>query len=154
MVAQEKMCLVGVPYYGNGEDKGIEEIFVNLKANIVSVGGRTDPEHVYGVCFHDPEFAATTGKFNYLVAVEVEHLDDIPLEMVGKTIPAAEYAVFRSKDASYSDIDPVVEQMWSFAREWISDNKVTQNRFYDFERYTEDEAGNLKHLEIWIPIQQ
>jgi predicted transcriptional regulator YdeE len=82
----------------------------------------------------------------------VGDLSAIPLEMVGKTLPPHEYAVFRSKEASYADIDPVVEQMWSYAMEWVADNKVKQNRYYDFERYTEDANGELSYLEIWIPI--
>ena len=61
--------------------------------------------------------------------------------MVGKTIPADQYAVFRSKGASYDDIDPVIEELWAYARTWISENKVKQNRYFDFEYYTEDENG-------------
>ncbi len=152
IVTREAMNLVGIVYYGDGKDKGIEEIYVNLKSEIVAVGGRKDRDHVFGVCFSHPEFVERVGKFNYMVAVEVGDLRSIPLHMVGKTIPAREYAVFRSKDASYDDIDPVVGEMWSYARSWIADNKVKQDRYYDFECYTEDEAGKLKYLEIFIPI--
>lgn len=152
MVKLDGMSVVGVPYYGNGSDTGIDEIYVNLKQQILEVEGRTDPEHFYGICFHDPELAARTGKFNYMVAVQVDSLASIPLPMVGKTLPAHEYAVFRSKEASYMDIDPVVSQMWAYAREWIAENKVEQSRYFDFERYTEDGAGQLKYLEIWIPL--
>jgi AraC family transcriptional regulator len=152
IISKETMIIVGVPYYGDGKDFGIEEIYVNLKKNIIAVKNRKDFGHIYGVCFRDPEFVERTGKFNYLVAVQVNDLHNIPLDMVGKTIPAHEYAVFRSKDASYDNIDPVVEEMWSYAQKWIYDNKVKQNRFFDFECYTEDEKGNLRYLEIYIPI--
>jgi hypothetical protein len=62
------MAPIGIPYYGDGKDSGIEEIYVNLKKNVAAVDNRNDMEHVYGMCFHNPEFAATIGKFNYLVA--------------------------------------------------------------------------------------
>ena len=152
IISKEAMIIVGVPYYGDGKDAGIEEIYVNLKKNIIAVKNRKDFEHIYGVCFHDPEFVERIGKFNYLVAVEVNDLHNIPLDMVGKTIPAHEYAVFQSKDANYDDIDPVVEEMWSYAQKWISENKVKQNRYFDFECYTEDKKDNLRYLEIYIPI--
>jgi AraC family transcriptional regulator len=152
IVSKEAMNLVGIVYYGDGKDSGIEDIYVNLKKEVVCLENRKDKEHIYGVCFLNPEYADKIGKFNYMVAVEVDGLQKIPLDMAGKTIPAHEYAVFRSKSASYDDIDPVIDEMWSYAHKWISENKVRQNRYFDFECYNEDEKGNLRYLEIYIPI--
>jgi len=72
--------------------------------------------------------------------------------MTGKTLPRHEYAVFRSKEASYDDIDQVITELWAYSRKWVSDNKIKQNRFFDFECYTEDNAGNLRFPEIYIPV--
>jgi AraC family transcriptional regulator len=150
---REAMNLVGVACISDRDDlRDIEDIYVNLKRNIVSVENRKDKNRVYGICFRDPEYTARTGKFSYMVAVEVEDLADIPLDMAGKTLPAHEYAVFRSKDASYDDIDAVVDEMWAYSSDWIAENNVKQNRHFDYERYTEDEEGNLKYLEIYVPI--
>ncbi len=79
-------------------------------------------------------------------------LDIAPLDLAGKTLPEHEYAVFRSKNATYDDIDSVVSEMWAYSRDWITENKLKQNRYFDFECYAEDSAGNLKYLEIFIPI--
>ncbi len=124
IVSKEDKDLMGIVYYGDGKDKGIEEIYVNLKKNIVSVGNRKNPNQVYGVCFRDPDFTAKTGKFNYMVAVEVSSIGDIPLEMVAKKIPSHDYAVFKSKEASYDNIDQVVQELWSYAYEWVEKKKV------------------------------
>jgi predicted transcriptional regulator YdeE len=152
IVSGEEMNLMGIVYFGDGKDQGIEEIYTHLKKNVTSMSNRKNSNKFYGVCFRDPDFTSETGKFNYMIAAQVPDINEIPLEMAAKKIPSHDYAVFRSREASYDSIDPVVQELWSYAYEWVSRNKVKTNRFYDFECYTEDMEGNLRFMEVYIPV--
>lgn len=81
IIKKEAIKFVGVVCVADTKDlSGIEDIYVNLKKNILAAVNRKDREYVYGICFHDPDYTAKTGRFNYMVAVETESLDTIPLE--------------------------------------------------------------------------
>ena len=45
IISKDAMYIVGVTYYGDGKDSGIEEIYVNLKKNIISIGKHIECNH-------------------------------------------------------------------------------------------------------------
>ena len=90
-------------------------------------------------------------KYYYTAGLEVSTIKGIPIGMVAKTIPAANYAVFTFKGAM-SDIHDFFGYIYG---EWLPKSGYTMNDklSLDFERYPEPLMDpDHAHVEIWVPI--
>lgn len=149
------LSLVGLMYYGENKNNEIpavwNEFMPYLCATPGQVPNRTPDRESFGLCFYTGSFAAT-GFFYYLAAVPVTKLDEIPMPLVGKTIPAAEYAVFSHRG-------PVagLKQLYGYAYgTWLPSSGYENPYNYDFEYYGKDFAGDGPDAltEIWIPVKR
>lgn len=100
----------------------------NIPAKIPN---QSRPEQMLAI-YTDYESDAT-GEYSFILAKEVSSLAEIPPGMVGKTLPAANYAVFTSKQGAMPGI---VIELWQ--RIWgLKKDEVGGDRAYlaDFEVY-------------------
>lgn len=90
---------------------------------------------------------------HYCVAgVEVERLEDLPLEVFVKLIPAGKYAIFTHefKEGGF-------ETAYRLMNEWMILNQYTQAFPLEIQRFDERFLGMenpRSMMEFWIPIQK
>ena len=103
------------------------------------------PETSYGLSTNWDE---TTGKFDYIAAMQVDSTEDLPEGMVSLQIPAQTYAVFPAK---LSTISETYDQIHS---QWLSAAGRRRASGPDFEYYDEqfnpDDPESEFHL--YVPI--
>lgn len=88
-----------------------------------------------------------------MAAVEVTSLDDIPITMVGKTIPAHHYAVFTHRGAPVH----LSRTFQTIFDEWFPQSDYCPADFFDFELYDERYDPNdepLSEIDIYIPVRK
>ena len=101
--------------------------------------------HVYS------DETATQGLFEVFVGIQVDQVRDIPVELLIKTLPASEYAVFtfQGEDIS-SDWHLYIDQ-------WIAAAGYQRNHPFSFQYLDERFKGvdNLAEsiLDVYMPIQ-
>jgi AraC family transcriptional regulator len=156
IVKREAIKMIGLMYYGdnkNWEIPGIWEEFLPLMKKIPN----SLPVHeAYGVCFYTESFSKS-GLFYYLAALPVFSLEEIPMELVGKTFPACEYAVFTHK-GSIVDKTNTVRDTYAYAYgTWLPQSPYVNPYSFDFEFYDERFKGNQSpesEIDICIPIRK
>jgi AraC family transcriptional regulator len=101
---------------------------------------------VLGICMDfDPP-----GRFSYIIGAEVSCTKNVPDDMVCKTIPAAEYAVFTARGKMPDSIQYTVKYIYN---EWLPNSKYQRADSADFELYDErchDEES--AEVDIYVPI--
>ncbi len=98
------------------------------------------------------EETTTKGHYEVFVGQEVEHLEDVPVEMLIKTLPPATYAVFTLKGQQIiSDWPKMIEQ-------WMSKSGYQQAYTYGFQLYDRRFKGLDKidesELDAYVPVKQ
>ena len=103
-----------------------------------------------GIELYTEEFF-DTGKFFYMPAIQVETLDEIPLEMTAKIIPASKYAVFTHKGYAHTVSDTITAAYDS----WLAEAGLTAGRSYDFEYYDDRfiPDSELSEIDVYIPVK-
>ena len=156
IVKREAVKLIGLMYYGdnkNWEIPIIWEEFIPLMKKIPSCL----PVHAsYGLCFYTERFSKT-GLFYYLAGLPVSSLEEIPIELVGKTLPASEYAVFTHKGPLVGKTNTVKDTYAYAYGTWLPKSPYVNPHAYDFEYYDERFKGNNNpesEIDICIPIRK
>jgi AraC family transcriptional regulator len=92
-----------------------------------------------------------------LTARPVLKLEDIPMEMAGKTLPASEYAVSRTA-ASWWANRRQSRNTYAYAYgTWLPQSGFENLFGFDFEFYGDRFHGNQdpnSEIEVWLPIQK
>ena len=103
--------------------------------------------NVYGVMC-----GSNAGGFEYMCAVEVENLADLPDSLGRMRIQAQEYGVFEHRgDRS------TIPTTWESIFEWLTNSGIYQSAHRpDFEVYddTIDSATGSGRVEIWVSISR
>lgn len=154
-VEKEKILLVGICEYGAFfESGGIPQIWDRFIAAMNDIPNRVNPYQSFGLEFYPAEFfSQEQKKWNYMAAVEVSSLDDIPMAMVGKTIPPHLYAVFTHRGAAMT----LSHTFQTIFDEWFPQSDYNPAGFFDFELYDERYNPNddsLSEIDIYIPVQK
>ena len=103
----------------------------------------------YEVHIHHPE-TASTGFFEIFVGVEIATVVEVPVELVIKVLPAAQYAVFTL-------IGQEIVQDWSKEIEgWIADHGYVSAYRYGFQLYDHRFKGmdrlDESAIDAYVPI--
>lgn len=120
------------------------ERFVPRLSALPPVGGRT-----WGVCFAEPGTDAAPRTFFYMAAAEAADLSVIPVDMVGKTIPAARYAVFTHR-GGLAGFPETIRKVWS---EWLPAAGLTPSGAPDLELYDERFHPETGEIDILVPVE-
>jgi AraC family transcriptional regulator len=83
----------------------------------------------YGICMD-----AKGNEFTYMIGVEVNSLEQIPDNMVGRRIPEARYAVFTAKGPVVRSVQDMIRYIYG---EWLPKSEYTLAETPDFELYDE-----------------
>ena len=142
--------VIGLKYYGENQNKEITKLWDDFLPKMDSIKNRINLSTCYGICY--PEEDHTKKNFEYIAAVEVSDIDDIPEGMVGRTIPKQTYAVFTHKGSldNLTETYQAIYAIWQpkSGRELI---KAPDFEFYD-ERFHADNPEKSA-LDLYIPIQ-
>jgi AraC family transcriptional regulator len=104
-----------------------------------------------GMCM---DFDGINNTFSYLICVEVSNFDCIPEGMVGKTIPAAKYAVFTAKAESRETMTQAIQATWDdIYSKWLPASNYERTDAPDFEYYDERCDFDKPEVDIYIPIR-
>ena len=145
--------IVGVERYTGEGISAIQDAWDEFGKRIPEIAHRVLPLGVYGFEDYSRDFVMTPGefpKFYYIAALEVDSLDDIPPGMVGRDVPAANYATFRYQGpvAGISAFFRSIYDEWLPASGYQLDPQVNA----DFERPQPHGDNGEADEEIWLPI--
>lgn len=146
MVKRESFHLIGAVYYGKNENGEIPRLWQDQFDPLTDLPCRINKSRAYGFCFHTKEYIEE-GLFYYMAAVEVKDLSCVPVEYVGKTVPAAEYAVFTHKGSPES-LGTTYEYIYGT---WFPRKEYQKDERFDFELYEQDDSGNSV-IRLFIPV--
>ena len=107
---------------------------------------RTEDRAAYGVARALP--GMESGPFEYLAAVTVKSIDDLPEGMVGWSLPAHTYAIITAKGIP----DLGRASGWFFG-EWLPKSSFESADNYMFEQYTEEFETN-QTIYLWFPVRK
>ncbi len=144
---RDSFSVIGILYYGKNEENEIHQMWKRHAHKVLSIANRKRPDQYYGFCFQNEDYI-DFGAFSYMIAVEIEALDsfNIPMDMVVKSVPAHEYAVFHH----HGGPSKLGETYQYIEGEWLPKQPFKRNDAFDFEFY----QGNAENesLSIYIPI--
>ena len=83
-----------------------------------------------------------------MIAVETQNIMNVPMNMVAKTIPNHEFAVFQHQ----GEIEKLGETYQYIMGEWLPKQSFQRNHEFDFEAYSSIDGKDI--LEIYIPIMR
>jgi len=151
IIEHPQILVIGVPFYGspdNGQFAKVWDLSNKINAHIPH---QREPATYYGVEAY-PEKFRTEGKWFYLAGVEVTSLEAIPVQLVGKVLPAHQYAVFTHHGALPGKLHATFQYAY---QTWLPQSSYVQAAPYDFERYDARFLGadnEQSVMEVWIPI--
>lgn len=131
-----------------GGDPSIAALWKRFAPHLGMIPGQ-QRSVAYGVCWN-----LENGGLDYMAGVEVGGDEDVPLELVEESIPAATFAVF-AHHGHVSEIPKTMGRVY----EWLSKNGREVRREGDMpgliERYGErfDPRTGSGDIELWIPVQ-
>ncbi len=94
LLKKKAFTIVGMKYYGNNSNNEIHELWETFDKRVNEIENRINTTTAYGYDTWTEEIA-TTGKFIYYAAAEVEDHKRIPEGMDLIEIPSSKYAVFK-----------------------------------------------------------
>lgn len=111
-----------------------------------SIPGTKEKSPLYGICLDQKG-----KKFTYMIAVEVNSLEAVPDNMIGREIPKARYAVFTAKGPVTQSVQDMTRYIYG---EWISGSGYTLAETPDFELYDERyNEGDDCEVDIYVPVK-
>lgn len=162
IVETQQMILVGLGFYGDPfrlsagwtEENEIGRLWNRFMAFLSQHHDRI--KHFKGErvayelqIYH--EDTPRTGEFEVFVGVEVEELEDLPIEMSVKILPPATYAVFALEGEQIGS-----DWYLMIAAEWLPQAGYESDHKYSIQRYDERFKGveNLAEsvVEVYIPL--
>ncbi len=148
-VEKGKMSVVGMVYYGENKQGEIGRLWERFNPAASAIKNVVAGSMGYGVCFNDNRTADPN--FCYLACLEVADLTDIPVNMVGKTVPASTYAVF-----TVAGLAVLHEAYRYIYQTWLPASGYELSGSYDFEAYGEefDSSDASGQLYIYIPVKK
>lgn len=149
-VDKDRFFVVGYSDYGAFFDTGdIPRLWDRFVPAMNNIPNRINPTVSYGVEFYHSDFLKTRS-WNYMAAVEVSSLDDIPISMVGKVIPARRYAVFTHRGTP----DGLPHLFQAIYSEWMPTSGYAPDGHFDLELYDERFRGDTadSEVDICIPV--
>ena len=157
IVEKGKITLVGMPFYGDPfkDQKGwsseneIGKLWGRFVSKVKTVKNRVG-ETAYEVHI-EPEEYEQTKNFFVFVGVEVDKVDDLPLEMFVKILPPSKYAVFTLKGKEITSNWPDM-----IYKKWLPKSGFEEAHKFTIEYYDERFKGTddpESELDIYVPIK-
>ncbi len=147
IVKRAAFQVVGMKYRGKNENQEIFQLWGEYGARWKEIKHIVNPDEAYGVMDH---FDERSGEFDYVAAMEVERLEDIPEGMVGWEVPAQTYAIFPCTL-------PKIREVYDYAlHQWLPESPYEHTGDIEFELYDENfnpEDANSEFF-YYMPIKE
>ena len=158
ILEKEKIVLVGMVFYGDpfknqagwSQENEIGKLWKRFVAREKTIKNRVENG---GYEVHiEPEEYEETKNFYVFVGVEVEKIENLPLEMFTKILPATKYAVFTLKGRE-------ITSNWQdkIYKEWLPQSGYEEAHKFTIEYYDDRFKGidnTESELDIYVPIKQ
>ncbi len=162
MVESGQMLLVGLSFFGDPfaasggwtEENEIGRLWSRFikycEHHADQLACVVEPDVNYEL--HIPhEETASTGHYEVFVGVQVERLEDVPVELSVKILPPTTYAVFTLKGQQITSEDWLKE-----IQDWLDVSGHRQTHAYGFQRYDSRFKGldriDESELDVYVPI--
>lgn len=147
IVTKPAFLVVGMPYVGKNENAEIQQMWGVFNGRMNEVKDVIHDHTAFGIC-NAPD---DSGVFEYVAALPVTKVDELPQGMVARLVPEQEYAVF----VHVGSVVKLNETYDYIMNGWLpkSGYEYPQDRF-DFELYDEDfKFGEPdSKMYIYLPI--
>lgn len=163
IVEKGQILLVGLSFYGDPfrlsdgwtEENEIGRLWNRFMAVASACGDRIkhvkDQETAHEVHVYNEE-TVQKGIFEVFAGMEVEKLEDVPIELVAKILPPATYAVFTLKGQQ------ITSDWYQDAEKWMRQAGYRATHEYMFQLYDRRFKGldNLDEsiLDVYMPVER
>ena len=145
IVHKPEFTAIGMEYRGKNENNEIVQMWQEFVPRIKEIKHANFTWGTYGICRDLPAGEGV----NYLAAVEVDQVEDVPQGMAVWTVPEQMYALFTCTL-------PTLHEAYRHAFEtWLPQSEYKRGDGPDFELYTEEfdpEVEDSK-MYIYVPIK-
>ena len=148
IVKKPAFLVVGIPYFGKNENGEIPQMWNVFNSRYKEIKDVSDPSVCYGIGSSMDE----TGAFEYVAAVPVSKIDELPEGMVVRMVAQQEYAVF----VHVGNLDTLKKTYESIYNDWLPDSGYELiPAAHEFELYDQDfKIGDPdSKMYIYIPVQ-
>ena len=146
IVSRAAFAVAGMKYHGKNENNEIPQLWREFGPRMCAINNVVDPHMSYGVC---DNFDEISQEFDYVAAMEVDSIADIPEGMVSWDMPERKYAVFTCTL-------PTLGEMYRYAYgTWLPQSGHRRADGPEFELYDErfNPEDPASEMEIYVPIQ-
>ncbi|MCK4693786.1 MAG: GyrI-like domain-containing protein [Anaerolineales bacterium] len=162
-----KMNLVGMTYYGPiggagwSEENQIGKLWQRFNKFCETKWGSIEdrainPKLGYEVSIWNEDEFKETGGFCIFVGVEVDHLEEVPLELFGKVLPAGTYAYFTPKGKEITTWEDDFYKGWLIKSGYqlsAVGNYSFQVQCYEDGRFKGVDNLEESEIDVYIPIE-
>ena len=147
IVERDAFNLVGLLYRGKNENQEIPQLWGQFGPKSRAINYKQNIGVSYGAMGN---YDKSSGEFDYVAAIEVERIDDLPEGMVGWEIPAQTYAVFPCTL-------PKIREAYDFAfHRWLPESSHEHSGGIAFEIYGEsfNPQDGSSEFYYYMPIKE
>jgi AraC family transcriptional regulator len=147
IIGKPAFKIVGMKYQGKNEHEEVGQMWGRFIPRIKEIQHKVPLAGVYGAMDNLDE---ASGTFDYLAAVPVEQIADVPEGLVGWDIPEAEYAVV---SCTLPTLMKAFDYMY---KSWLPQSRYERACGAEFEFYDEDFNSDDENsaMSIYIPIKE
>ena len=147
IVKRDAFNIVGMLYRGKNENQEIPQLWGQFGPKWKEIKHIVNPEVCYGVMDNYDE---SSGEFDYVAAMEVERIEEIPEGIVGWEVPEQTYAVFPCTL-------PKIKEAYDYAlHKWLPESAYEHTGSIEFELYGEtfNSEDASSELYYYMPIKE
>jgi predicted transcriptional regulator YdeE len=161
IIDKDQMTLLGFSFYGDPfrlsagwtEENEIGRLWQRFTAYLDQHRHRIQHVRSDAVMYEvhiEHDETREKGEYEVFVGLEVERLDQVPVELTAKILPPTTYAIFSLHGKEITSDWPMI------IFEWLSGSEYQRAHPYGFQRYDERFRG-LEHLEestldVYVPV--
>ncbi len=162
IIEKGRIILMGVNFFGDPfgmagwtEENEIGRLWKRLEAFLGRHPGCMKNVKQRGVGYEvwsSDEETAAKGQFDIFVGLEIENLDEVPVELLVKILPSTKYAVFTFQGEEITSDWP--QQIY---QEWLPASGYEPAYQYNFQYYDERFKGvdNIAEsiIDVYVPVK-
>jgi AraC family transcriptional regulator len=163
LAEMDQLTLLGFSFFGDPfrlsggwtEENEIGRLWARFMAFLDEHRSRmrqvTSWDVMYELHVEHPE-TAQTGEFEVFAGLQVEGLEDVPVELTCKVLPPTTYAVFTLRG------EQITSDWNMLMSEWLSRSGYQRAHPYGFQRYDERFKGmdqiEKSVLDVYVPVEK
>jgi len=147
-VEKEGFQVIGMRYFGANQNGEIPKLWDDFCPQMKNVPNVCQPDVAVGVCSNMND----DGEFEYVAALIVDSVDEVPENMVARTVPAQNYAVFTHK----GKLDTLQKTYQEIYCNWLPNSEFEYHKGPDFEWYDHrfDPHSDESEFDIYVPVRK